>query len=246
MRAEVETLEERIGYRFTDREFLRRALTHSSWGHDQSPAVPESTAVDNEQLEFLGDSVLGFLISEMLVARFPSFPEGKLSKLKHQLVSASHLLEVARRLEIGRYLQLGRSEEMSGGREKKTLLVDAVEALIAALHLDGGIPAARDFVMRFVVEAAGPEFGLGQGPLSPAMFDYKSALQELAQARRLAPPRYVIVREEGPPHSRIFVIEVRVGKEWTASGTGHSKKSAAQRAARTVYERLLEPEPAAG
>jgi ribonuclease-3 len=238
-RADVESLEERIGHSFANRELLRRALTHSSWAYDQAQATPGSTPADNEQLEFLGDSVLGFLISEMLVARFPAYPEGKLSKLKHRLVSAAHLLEVGRELEIGCYLQLGRSEEMSGGREKHSLLADALEALIAAIYLDGGMAAARDFVTRFVVEAAGPNFGL-DGDSPPVLLDYKSALQELAQARRMPEPRYAIVRERGPSHLKTFTVEARVGKDLAATGEGMSKKSAAQQAARVVYERMLE------
>ncbi len=137
MGAELENLESALGHRFQNREILMRALTHSSRVHEQHAGWADDAPADNEQMEFLGDAVLGFLISEALVARFPSYPEGRLSKLKAHLVSAAHLYVVARRLELGQYLFLGRGEEMSGGRAKRTLLVDCLEALIAATYFDG-------------------------------------------------------------------------------------------------------------
>src|SRR5579872_6284728 len=152
MRADVATLESRIGHQFSDSELLRRALTHSSLANE-CRVGPGSPLSDNEQLEFLGDSVLGLLIAEALVHRFPGHREGELSRLKAHLVSAAHLHGVARRLELGNYLELGRSEEMSGGRAKKTLLVDALEALIAAVYLDGGTEAARALIFSHVLDA---------------------------------------------------------------------------------------------
>src|SRR5215831_12627773 len=139
MRVDPEALENSTGYRFQDREILRRALTHSSHVHEKSALEDVNGLRDNEQLEFLGDAVLGFLISEALVAKNPTQREGRLSKAKAHLVSATHLYEVAQKLDIGKYLQLGRGEEMSGGRMKRTLLVDALEALIAGIYLDGGM-----------------------------------------------------------------------------------------------------------
>ena len=141
MGAELEALEKRLDYRFADRELLIRALTHKS-----RLAECPNGARDNEQLEFLGDSVLGFLVSELLVRRYPASPEGKLSKLKAHLVSAARLHEVAARLGLGEHLILGRGEELSGGRAKKALLANALEAVIAAIFLDGGVEAARAFV----------------------------------------------------------------------------------------------------
>src|SRR6202167_565732 len=235
MRADMDSVEFAAGRRFADREILRRALTHSSHVHEQALAGGDAAARDNEQLEFLGDSVLGCLISEDLVQRHPEAAEGRLSKLKAHLVSAAWLHEAAQQLRLGEYLELGRGEEMSGGRAKKTLLVDALEALIAAIYLDGGMQPAREFIKRFVVAS---EAGL-EGELSPRnLLDYKSALQEFAQARRLPPPRYVIVRERGPEHSKTFTVEARVGREWVGQAEGNTKKSAAQKAARDVYERL--------
>ena len=219
---------------------LRRALTHSSHANEIREG-PGSPLEDNEQLEFLGDSVLGFLVSEALVLRFPGQREGSLSRLKAHLVSAAHLHGVARRLELGNYLELGRSEEMSGGRAKKTLLVNALEALIAAMYLEGGIEAARRFVAEHVLEA--PEGEEGVGAL-PDIQDFKSALQELAQSRKLPQPSYAIIRERGPEHSKTFTVEARVGKEWSGKAEGRTKKTAAQKAARQVYEQLLQTESA--
>jgi ribonuclease-3 len=245
MSADLVTLEAALGHRFKDREMLVRALTHSSRVHEQGAENPEAASgpqTDNEQLEFLGDAVLGFLISETLVRRFPSYPEGRLSKLKAHLVSAAHLCEVARKMELGQYLILGRGEEMSGGRAKRTLLVDCLEALIAALHLDGGIEVTRQFVNLWVV-GDGARDAHEEQILGTPIVDFKSALQELAQARKLPPPRYVIVKERGPEHSKTFTIEVRLGREWTGQAEGFSKKSAAQNAARDVLARLMEQIP---
>src|SRR2546422_10386920 len=143
MRPDLSSLESAIGHRFGNRELLERALTHSSHVHEKAMGAG-APLEDNEQLEFLGDSILGFLISEALVERLPGYSEGRLSKLKAHIVSAVHLYGVAERLQLGQYLQLGRGEEMSGGRSKRTLLVDALEALLAALYLDAGIDKARD------------------------------------------------------------------------------------------------------
>jgi len=237
MRAELASLEAKINHRFSDPDRLRRALTHSSHANE-ARSGPGSPRCDNEQLEFLGDSILGFLISESLVARFPDYQEGDLSRLKAHLVSAVHLYGVARRLELGEYLELGRSEEMSGGRTKKTLLVDALEAVIAAIYLDGGIETVRRFVETNVLDAPAEVEGEGAG-VPAVLSNYKSALQELAQSRKLPHPRYVILREQGPEHAKTFTVEARVGPGWAAQGEGRTKKLAAQRAARTVYERLL-------
>ena len=177
MRAELASLESRIGYRFSNPELLRRSLTHSSLPNESRPG-PGTPLDDNEQLEFLGDSILGFLVAEALVERYAGFRKGELSRLKAHLVSATHLHGVARRIDIGGYLELGRSEEMSGGRAKKTLLVNALEALIAAVYLDGGIGAARGFVAEQVLNTQvsdGEETG---GETAPAITNFKSALQD--------------------------------------------------------------------
>jgi len=229
-----EALEAVLDHRFANPELLERALTHKSTGSDRSSG---SVGRDNEQLEFLGDSVLGFLVSDSLVGLHPAYPEGRLSKLKAHLVSSLHLHQVAVRLRLGEHLRLGRGEEMSGGREKKALLANALEALIAALYLDGGIEAARGFVNREIVGAAHP----GDEGFQPT--DYKSALQEVAQARKLPQPRYTIVEERGPEHAKTFLVEVRLGSDWFSQAEGMSKKSAGQKAAQNVLTQLLSAEP---
>ena len=234
MPADLGVLEAAIGHVFRDRELFQRALTHKSRMHERPGEVP--SAGDNEQLEFLGDAILGFVVSECLVRRFASAPEGRLSKLKAHLVSAARLYEVAQSLTLGDFLFLGRGEEMSGGRAKKALLADAMEALIAAMYLDGGIDAARAFIETHVVGS----FAVADGSVDGAVADYKSALQEMAQALRLPPPRYFIVGEEGPEHSKTFTVEVRVGKEWAGQAQGLSKKAAGQKAAESVLQQLTE------
>ena len=159
-----------------------------------SKSASSAAASDNEQLEFLGDSILGFLTSEALVQRHPEYREGELSRLKAHLVSATHLYGVARRLDLGSYLELGRSEEMSGGRAKKTLLVDALEALMAAIYLDGGAVPVRDFVAAHVLDAAPCDDLAMDSEVQSSITNFKSALQELAQSRKLPQPRYAIVR----------------------------------------------------
>jgi ribonuclease-3 len=234
MSADLEVLETALGHKFRNRELLERALTHKSRIYEKG--VDGQSATDNEQLEFLGDAILGFVVSECLVRRYAAYPEGRLSKLKAHLVSAARLHEVAQALDLGEYLFLGRGEEMSGGREKKALLSDAVEALIAAMHLDAGIEAARQFIeIRVVGGFEAPEDGIDS-----AVTDYKSALQEMAQALKLPPPRYVIVAEDGPEHSKTFTVEVRLGKEWASQAQGLSKKSAGQKAAHQILRQLTE------
>lgn len=221
-------LEEALGHQFANRELLTRALTHRSSVFEK----PSTAVADNERLEFLGDSILGFVVSDALVSAHPDFPEGKLSKLKAHLVSARHLHEVAAELKLGDHLLLGRGEEMSGGREKKALLANAVEALIAALYLDGGLEPARRFILQRVIEGAEPS-----GEAAPAT-DFKSALQELAQSRKLPQPRYSIVEERGPEHAKTFLVEVRVGRTWVGRAEGLSKKSAGQKAAQEILEQV--------
>jgi ribonuclease-3 len=228
--AELELLEEILGHHFQNRELLERALTHKSRVYQKHAEAPS----DNEQLEFLGDAILGFLASEALVARHPDYPEGRLSKMKAHLVSASHLHQVAARFKLGDHLLLGRGEEMSGGREKKALLANALEALIAALYLDAGVEAARHFVIRHII---GDDDPLDEGLEGT---DYKSSLQEMAQSRKLPQPRYLTIEERGPEHAKTFLVEVRVGREWISRAEGLSKKSAGQRAAQQLLQQLAD------
>jgi ribonuclease-3 len=239
MRAELGTLESSVNHRFSNPALLDRALTHSS-AANESRAGAGPALSDNEPLEFLGDSILGFLVAEALMQRSPEATEGELSRIKAHLVSAAHLHGVARRLDLGRYLELGRSEEMSGGRAKKTLLADALEAVIAAIYLDGGMEPVRRFVAANVLDAPlGSDEEAGTD-IQPAIANFKSVLQELAQSRKLPQPKYSIVRERGPEHSKTFTVEVRVGKDWVGQAEGRTKKIAAQRAARGLFDRLRE------
>jgi ribonuclease-3 len=239
MPADLEQLEVTLGHSFSDRSLLVRALTHRSQVNEKLAGGAQSLG-DNEQLEFLGDAILGFLVSVELVKRHPSSHEGRLSKLKAHVVSADHLHVVARELGLGEYLQLGRGEEMSGGREKKALLANAVEAIIAALFVDGGIDAAGGFVERCVLGEFDPERDAAGG-----IVDFKSALQEMAQTLRLPSPRYSIVKQDGPEHAKSFTVEVSVGKQWVGRAQGPSKKSAGQKAAQAVFDRLSEMQGAA-
>lgn len=232
MRADLETLEGALGYAFGDRKFLERALTHKSLVYEKNL---QSVLDDNEQLEFLGDSILGFIVSELLVSRHPDYPEGRLSKLKAHLVSSSHLYEVAQSVGLGDHLLLGRGEELSGGRLKRALLANAIEAVIAAIYLDGGIDAVRGFITGRVVGDFEPP-----APGGDTVLDYKSALQEMAQVLKLPAPRYSIVEERGPEHAKTFLVEVRVGREWTGQAEGFSKKSAGQKAAQQILQQLSE------
>jgi ribonuclease III len=245
---EIMALEDVLGYRFQRRELLEQALTHSSQAREvefQSasgvvPPIVPAFSGDNEMLEFLGDAVLGLATSELLFQRFPAFQEGQLSKLRAHLVGQRHLLRVAEHLEIGHYMRLGRGEEKSGGRTKASLLVDALEAILAALYLDGGWPVARDFIVRVIVEPELAQMNLETSAM-PVM-DFKSALQEALQARGGPQPLYVLVKEEGPEHKKLFTVEVRLPaaemEQFVGRAQGATKKRAEQEAARQVLEHL--------
>lgn len=236
--ADWKDLSQRLGYAFKDRQILTRALTHKSHPAEKASPdpAPKSTDSDNEQLEFLGDSILGFLVSEALYESFPDYPEGKLSKLKSWLVSASHLHSVAASIGLGDSLLLGKGEEMSGGRAKRAILSNALEALLAAIYLDGGMDPARHFVREFVLPDTS---GDTESVFPPALTDYKSALQELALARSLPQPKYVTVGERGPEHAKTFTVEVRVGKTLSSRAEGASKKDAGQRAAQLMLSQIV-------
>jgi ribonuclease-3 len=229
IRDEFEALEESIGHRFRDRGTLEHALTHRSRANED---VTGGVA-DNESLEFLGDALLGFVITEVLFARFPDRDEGQKSKMKGALVSTSTLARQAERLGLGEHLLLGRGEEKSGGRRKQALLADGYEAVIAALYLDGGIDAARSFIVRefelLITEVAGA-ITIGD--------DHKSALQEALQGRGDPLPEYVVTAEDGPAHRRVFRIDVRVHGRVLATGRGLSKKEAEQDGARMALGRI--------
>lgn len=224
--AELRGFEERIGYRFADLALLDRALTHSSRANEELPG-----ASHNEPLEFLGDSVLGFIVADLLHRRDPDGDEGTKSKARAHLVSAPSLARHAGTLGLPDLLLLGRGEEKTGGRKKAALWADAYEALIAALYLDGGLEAAHRFVRG--------EFGAElSGGADLAARDHKSALQETLQARGEAVPEYVVVAEQGPSHRRRFRVECHIDGRAVAEGEGYSKKEAQQQAARAALLRL--------
>ena len=237
-------LEATLGHSFARRELLEQALTHTSQARERDAQNGgDLQAGDNEQLEFLGDAVLGFVSAEELCRRFPNLREGELSKLRAHLVSEKHLVKVSHKLRLGDYLRLGKGEEKSGGRRKTALLVDALEAILAALYLDGGMGAARNLI---VGEIMNPELGrIATDGGSLPLTDYKSALQEKLQAIGRAQPVYVLVKEHGPQHKKTFTIEAhltdvnsRCDPEYVGRAEGSTKKSAEQESARLVLEHL--------
>jgi ribonuclease-3 len=266
---ELKELELALGHRFRRRELLEQALTHSSLARELVsppskpkaglPGTPSQAAEDdgvhrrdNEQLEFLGDSVLGFVTSQALFERYPQFHEGQLSKLRAYLVSETHLTRAARKLKLGRYLRLGRGEEKSGGRKKIALQVDALEAVLAAVCLDAGLEKARKLVLELIVD---PELKrrCRQVIEGLPLTDYKSALQEALHSLARPQPLYVLVKEEGPQHQKKFTVEARIpargshaAPEYAGRGEGPSKKKAEQDAAKKALEYLwsLDKKPA--
>lgn len=219
-------LEQRIGYCFLDRRWLRQALTHRSHANERGDSQ------HYERLEFLGDSVLGLVAASWLYHRHPEMPEGELAKLKSYLVSSLVLGQYARRIELGPLVLLGVGEERSGGRNKTSILADATEALFCAIYLDGGLAAARQVVEVFLEEAmAAREVHVQQ--------DAKTRLQELAQAQGLGLPSYELVAESGPDHDKEFTIECRIAGEVFGRSVGKSKKNAEQGAATGALERLV-------
>ena len=215
-------LERRIGYTFRDTGLLEHALTHKSRAHEDATGG----VADNESLEFLGDAVLGFVIADLLYREFPQFQEGQKSKAKASMVSTAALAGLAERIGLGEYLLLGRGEEKTGGRRKQALLADGCEALIAALYLDGGVEAARQFLRAELADeiasVRSPDF----------LCDYKSALQERLQSTGRPLPVYMVTAEVGPEHDKRFHVTVRVGPDVLAESEGRTKKEAEQAAAK--------------
>jgi ribonuclease-3 len=223
----LDSVERALGCAFRDRRLLARALTHSSFANDGADAE------DNETLEFLGDSVLNYLVSGLLFDAFPLEGEGMLSKARSVLVSENHFAYLARRLGLGAALRLSAGEERAGGRDRDARLADAFEAVFAALALDAGLERARDVARRLFADDIA---SLDLGGLHRR--DPKTALQEHAQAEGLPLPLYRLVEEAGPPHDRRFVYEVAYGEGVSATGEGSSKKEAQSRAAEALLERL--------
>jgi ribonuclease-3 len=217
-------LEAVLGHHFEQSERLEQALTHRS--HRQSEA-----SIDNERLEFLGDRVLGLVVSEHLVQSFPEWDSGMLSKGLARLVSTSSIHGAAKELDLGRHLRLGAGEEKTGGREKKRLLADAYEAIVGAIYLDAGLAGASDFLRRTLIDPALLSWGEGL-----ERSDYKSALQEWLQHRALGTAEYRIHKESGPDHQKLFEVEVWHAGRKLSSSEGWSKKEAEQSAAKQALQ----------
>ena len=234
-------------YKFKNPSLLTLALTHSSLAYENNAEGTPDPGSDNEQLEFIGDAVLGLVVAEALYRRFPTLREGDLTRLRASLVSSRNLAQVAARIQLGPMLRLGRGEEHSGGHKKPALLANALEAVIAAMYLDGGLAPARDFVHRYIVEPAEADLVSAlrsSEPFSGAVGDYKSALQEHLQSVGSGQPKYVLTDQTGPDHRKNFRIEVRVadgsgGSITLAEAEGSTKKLAQQEAARRALTSLL-------
>jgi ribonuclease-3 len=223
----LDTLEANIGVNFADRNVLLRSLAHRSWCAEHGE--PES----NERLEFLGDSVLGLVVTHYVYEHFPSLPEGQLSEVRAGVVNARVLAELASELDLGTHLLLGKGEDAAGGRAKPSILADAFEAVVAAVYLDQGFAVARDFVLRCLSER------IADAAAGPGGRDYKTRLQEATAARALGRPRY-IVRDEGPDHAKRFFAVVYVNDHRYGEGEGGSKKQAEQSAAWVAFSRLCD------
>ncbi|MCF0123940.1 MAG: ribonuclease III [Ruminiclostridium sp.] len=222
----MKTLEEKIGYTFRDRTLLENALTHSSYANEhRAKGMPS-----NERLEFLGDSILGLVVADHLYRNRPDLPEGDLTRIRAALVCESSLVEVAQSLDLGSYLKLGRGEDSGGGRRRPSIQADAVEAMLAAVYLDGGIGQARKLIHRLILDQEGERIANGR--------DYKTALQELVQRESGQVLSYRLVGESGPDHAKTFSMEVRLNGQTVGTGEGRSKKEAEQAAARAAVGKL--------
>jgi ribonuclease-3 len=238
-------LERALGHKFERKQLLVQALTHSSLAHEHHLIETDSTEAppeDNEQLEFLGDAVIGLLVAESLFKRFPELSEGELTRLRSALVSRKYLGQVAARVKLGKYMLLGKGEERSGGRKKSALLANCIEAVVAALYLDAGLEITRAFVEREVIAPSVMELQkeLLEGR---SIGDHKSALQEYLQAHKGSQPIYIVKGESGPDHRKRFTVEVRIADNGAsgkalARGIGTTKKKAEQEAARRAMEKL--------
>ncbi|MBP3478412.1 MAG: ribonuclease III [Oscillospiraceae bacterium] len=222
----MKDLEAAIGYRFVNISLLQNALAHSSYANERW----HDSLKSNERLEFLGDSILGMLVADHLYRSFPDRPEGELTRMRADLVCERSLAQIANRIGLGEHMLLGKGEEQGGGRSRDSILADAVESVIAACYLDGGMEAAKQFVHKFVLDHV-PVKGLHNA-------DYKTALQEQVQQKRNQVLSYILVGESGPDHDKQFRVEVTLNDQVVGSGVGSSKKRAEQDAARNALEKL--------
>lgn len=223
----LEDLETVIAYCFRQKSLLRQALTHSSYANEKHM----KKLSDNERLEFLGDAVLEVVSSEFLYQNYPNLPEGDLTKLRASIVCEPTLAMCTRELELGKYLYLGKGEEQTGGRNRKSILSDALEAVIGAIYLDGGFEEAGKFIRRFI---------LTDIEHKKLFYDSKTILQEVVQSGYKEPLCYELLAEEGPDHDKNFRVEAKIGETVIGTGSGHTKKAAEQEAA---YQALLRLKP---
>lgn len=218
----MDALQQKLGYVFRDPELARTALTHSSYAN-------EHHCPSNERLEFVGDSVLGMVVADSLYRQFPEFTEGQMTRQRADLVCESGLWDVAQRVGLGAFLRLGRGEDLSGGRTRHSILADCVEAIIAAIYLDGGIDSAREFICTHILSKL-------QNNTATLMRDYKTELQELVQQQPGGSVSYTLTDESGPDHAKVFTTTVSFGGKTAGIGEGHTKKEAEQMAAKDALE----------
>ncbi len=216
--------QKRIGYKFKNEKLLYEALSHSSYANEN-----KKLRNSNERLEFLGDSVLSIVVSDYIFEHFKHLPEGELTKLRASLVCEKALFEFSKKIDLGRYIFLGKGEELTGGRERASIVSDAMEAVIAAIYLDGGIEPARKHIMGFLPKDIDPSH-------SNTFHDYKTALQEVIQKNPEEKIEYFLKGEEGPDHDKRFTVQVLLNSNIIGTGVGRSKKSAEQNAAREALE----------
>lgn len=224
----LEFLEQKLNYKFNNIKLLENALMHSSYANETHVSCGS-----NERLEFLGDSVLSVIVAEYLYKNLTNLPEGELTKLRASLVCEKALCEFSREIGIGDYLMLGKGEDRNGGRERDSILADAFESVLAAIYLDGGVDAARNHVMRFVLRE------LDNKDFNPFK-DYKTVLQEIIQKNPEEFVKYILTGESGPDHDKLFTVEVHLNSNVIGTGTGHNKKQAEQMAAKQALELMGE------
>ena len=220
----MDELERKIGYKFSNRKFLKIALTHSSYANESGGRLHSY-----ERLEFLGDSVLGLVTSDYIFKNFPNLPEGELTKLRASLVCERQLFEFAKSLDLHKYVKLSRGEKHCGGENRPSILADIFEAICAAIYLDSGIEEAQKFILSHIIPAI-------QHPKTVVMKDYKTHLQEIIQKNPEETIEYVLVAESGPDHDKRFTIEAKINNNVVGRGTGKSKKQAEQQAAKQTLE----------
>ena len=224
----IKDLEAAIGYRFKNISLLQNALTHSSYANERW----HNSLMSNERLEFLGDAILGMTVAKYLYQTFPDRPEGELTRMRADMVCEQTLAKVAARIELGRHLLLGNGEDQGGGRTRNSILADAVESVIAACYLDGGLESAQRFIEQFILVEV-PVKQLHNA-------DYKTALQELVQQKKNQVLTYTLIGESGPDHDKKFDVEVKLNGTVIGSGSGSSKKRAEQDAAHSALNKLTE------